>query len=374
MKQSEQGVALLTILLLVVAITVVAGSMLASQKVMLREYALTQNQRQMNEYALYGEAVAKGLIQDDANVNQTDSPQDIWAKPIKAIKLNQAEIQIEIQDDSQFFNINNLYHDGAVDKQAMAYFTALLTANGIEPTVAQAVLDWQDPDSDVSGDGGAEFDYYQSLGKPLPVNIANQPLMSVDDLLFVRGMDKQKLAKIKPFLTAVPYFLPMNVNQIKPELLSAITLITDSQTDNQNQSQNQTNNSETDTNKSATQQNSTNLTLDIIALNDWASERETAVPIESINTFWQIPIFANISETQRQTMTNLLSVESRAFHVWVTVKVDDKQRFFSSQLAKVSQNQGNQNSNSMINNQNNEQNNQQILAFNRQILPFLPKK
>ena len=103
MKQSEQGVALLTILLLVVAITVVAGSMLASQKVMLREYALTQNQRQMNEYALYGEAVAKGLIQDDANVNQTDSPQDIWAKPIKAIKLSQAEIQIEIQDDSQFF-------------------------------------------------------------------------------------------------------------------------------------------------------------------------------------------------------------------------------------------------------------------------------
>ena len=44
----------LTILLLVVAITIVAGSMLANQKVMIREFELTKGQGQLKEYALAG--------------------------------------------------------------------------------------------------------------------------------------------------------------------------------------------------------------------------------------------------------------------------------------------------------------------------------
>ncbi len=75
-RHGQQGMALLTILLLVVAITIVAGSMLANQKVMIREFELTKGQGQLKEYALAGEAMATNLIAQDSQVNQVDSLAD----------------------------------------------------------------------------------------------------------------------------------------------------------------------------------------------------------------------------------------------------------------------------------------------------------
>lgn len=358
MKQ-QSGVALLTILLLVVAITVMAGGMLASQKVMVREYAVAQNQTQFNQYALYAENVAKQLIFEDSQTNQTDSLLDVWAKPIAKQAIDNAEIHVTLQDESQRFNINNLYHDGAVDKNAVAYFTALLTANGLDSTIANAVLDWQDPDSDPTGDGGAEFEFYQSLGKDKVVEIANQPFASVDELIKVRGMDKEKLAKIKPLLTAVPFFLPMNINMIKPELLSAIGLINQTNTEQQNTA------SAPASTPTPNPQNQTGQ-LDLLELNNWASKRDTAIPMESVEIFWQLPMMNAVSNEQKNVMRSLLSVQSHAFRVITTIKVDNKQRFFASYLAKVQNNADNQNDLQ-------DKKNGNIVVFNRQILPFLPQ-
>lgn len=358
MKQ-QSGVALLTILLLVVAITIMAGGMLASQKVMVREYAVAQNQTQFNQYAIYAEHVAKQLIFEDSQANQTDSLQDIWAKPIDKQKLNDAEIQLQLQDESQRFNINNLYHDGAVDKNAVAYFSALLTANGLDANIANAVLDWQDPDSDPTGDGGAEFEFYQSLGKDKAVEIANQPFASVDELIKVRGMDKEKFAKIKPLLTAVPFFLPMNVNMIKSELLTVISLISQANTEQQNTA------SAPASTPIVNPQSPTGQ-LDLLELSNWANKRDTAVPIESVEMFWQLPMMNAVNNEQKNVMTSLLSVQSHAFRLITTVKADDKQRFFASYLAKVQNTAHSQNDLQ-------DKKNGNIVVFNRQILPFLPK-
>jgi type II secretory pathway component PulK len=138
-RHGQQGMALLTILLLVVAITIVAGSMLANQKVMIREFELTKDQGQLKEYALAGEAMATNLIAQDSQVNQVDSLADAWAKPLAEQTINQAKVSIKIDDDASRFNINNLYHDGKVDDTALAFFQALLQANGLSPNIAMAV-------------------------------------------------------------------------------------------------------------------------------------------------------------------------------------------------------------------------------------------
>jgi type II secretory pathway component PulK len=143
--RSQQGVALLTILLLVVAITIVAGSMLARQRVMVREYAATQRQGQAQQAALAGEAIAREIILQDSLANQADSLQEAWAKPLPQYPITGGSLSLRISDEASRFNINNLYHDGNVDNQALAYFRALLQAQGIEPEIAMAVLDWQDP-------------------------------------------------------------------------------------------------------------------------------------------------------------------------------------------------------------------------------------
>ncbi len=104
-RHGQQGMALLTILLLVVAITIVAGSMLANQKVMIREFELTKGQGQLREYALAGEAMATNLIAQDSQVNQVDSLTEAWAKPLAEQTLNQAKVSIKIDDDASRFNV-----------------------------------------------------------------------------------------------------------------------------------------------------------------------------------------------------------------------------------------------------------------------------
>ena len=56
---------------------------------------------------------------------------------------------------------------------------------GMNENRVDALLDWQDSDSNPTGSNGAENDYYSSLPKPYPCK--NAPLTSLDELLLVRG-------------------------------------------------------------------------------------------------------------------------------------------------------------------------------------------
>ena len=79
---SQRGVALLTVLLLVVSITVVAGAMLASQKVAIRRSGVLFDHDQLLQDIHAGQQVAVTRIRADNQLNDTDSLQDIWAQPM----------------------------------------------------------------------------------------------------------------------------------------------------------------------------------------------------------------------------------------------------------------------------------------------------
>src|SRR5262249_55773334 len=63
--------------------------------------------------------------------------------------------------------------------------TLLMTLPGMTEQIADAILDWIDPDDDPR-EQGAERDYYASL--PHPYAPRNGPLASIDELLLVRGV------------------------------------------------------------------------------------------------------------------------------------------------------------------------------------------
>jgi len=384
-RHGQQGMALLTILLLVVAITIVAGSMLANQKVMIREFELTKGQGQLREYALAGEAMATNLIAQDSQVNQVDSLADAWAKPLAEQTMNQVKVNIKIDDDASRFNINNLYHDGKVDDTALAFFQALLQANGLSPNIAMAVLDWQDPDSDTLADGGAEAAYYQSTGKKMAMGIANQPFISINELQHVRGMDSEGLQKLAPYLTAVPYYLPMNINTVKPELLSILVNLPTEANGNHPQGSNRLDSDDAPqsgqytsvaSNVAATHQ------IDDTAIINWANARENNLPVQNLSQLWAVPSFAQIDERNKARIAKLLSTQSQSFHVVVSVKSDDKQLFLHSQIAKILPKADNDPAAASgvpatpmpvpPNMQNGTQNNMppQLITYNRQFLPF----
>ncbi|ATQ85443.1 general secretion pathway protein GspK [Moraxella osloensis] len=383
-RHGQQGMALLTILLLVVAITIVAGSMLANQKVMIREFDLTKGQGQLREYALAGEAMATNLIAQDSQVNQVDSLTEAWAKPLAEQTLNQAKVSIKIDDDASRFNINNLYHDGKADDTALAFFQALLQANGLSPNIAMAVLDWQDPDSDTLADGGAEAAYYQSTGKKMAMAIANQPFISINELQHVRGMDSEALQKLAPYLTAVPYYLPMNINTVKPELLTILVNLPTEANGNQPQGSNRADNDgnpQSGQDTSAASNVAATHQIDDRAIINWANARANNLPVQTLTQLWAVPSFAQIDERNKARIAKLLATQSQSFRVVVSVKSDDKQLFLHSQIAKILPKADNDPAPASgvsatlmpapVNTQNGTQNTPpQIITYNRQFLPF----
>ncbi len=302
---SQRGVALLTILLLVVSITVVAGAMLASQKVAIRRSGLLFNQNQLLQDIEAGQQLAMTIIRADDKLNNTDSAQDIWAQPLPPYTLGVHNITIELRDEAGRFNINNLYHDGEADADALAVFERLLTQLNLAPEIAIAVLDWQDVDSEVYNDGGDESVVYNqqtssSANKTLP----NQPLVSIDQLQEVHGISAETLAVLRPYITAVPYFLPINVNTASPVLLAALI-------DGVNPKQMQ-------------------------AFTDLRAQQVLA----SIDDLWQLPPFMSISAEGRQGFEALLAVDSQAFTALITATDSSnvgapRQRFATVLISKM---------------------------------------
>lgn len=332
---SQCGVALLTILLLVVSITVVAGAMLASQKIAIRRSGLLFDQNQLLQDINAGQQLAVTLIRADAKLNDTDSEQDIWAQPIPPYTLGGHSIDIELRDEGSRFNINNLYHNGAVDTAALAVFQRLLTQLNLEPDTAVAILDYQDADSEVYQDGGDEnVVYAQQSNRGADTALPNQALLSIDQLAEVKGVDAQVLATLRPYITAVPYYLPININTASPVLFAALVEGASSQ---QMQS--------------------------IIEL-------RAKQAFSSVDDVWQLPVLSSVKAEQRKALTPLLAVDSQAFMALITASDNAtvgqaRQRFATVIISKTaadgdaansSDNNGNKNS-SDANNANGNANN-----------------
>jgi hypothetical protein len=97
-----------------------------------------------------------------------------------------AGVRYGFEDESARVNVNTLL---LADKaQADGGRTLLMALPGMTEDVADAILDWIDPD-DEQREFGAEIDYYSGLGYACK----NGPLDTIEELLLVRGVTQQLL-------------------------------------------------------------------------------------------------------------------------------------------------------------------------------------
>jgi type II secretory pathway component PulK len=90
-------------------------------------------------------------------------------------------------DESGKINLNSLLK---WDSTGQKGHDLLMLLPNMTDDVANAILDWLDPDEDVRTNG-AESDYYQTLNPPY--NAKNGPLDTLDELLLVKGVTPQLL-------------------------------------------------------------------------------------------------------------------------------------------------------------------------------------
>ena len=212
----ERGVALVTALVVVALVTTLAASISFGQQLWLRQ---AQNQRDRAQ-AL---AVEQGAVAWAAIILKRDGGTDHlgedWAQPLPPLPAEGGVVQGTIRDAQGRFNLNSLWRGNGPSPADIAVFERLLSAFGLDTGLTQALIDWRDPDSLARPGGADDIEYL--AGKP-SYRAANRPLESVEELRLIRGFDAEAVAKLRPYVAALPQETDINVNTAPAMVLSAL--------------------------------------------------------------------------------------------------------------------------------------------------------
>ncbi len=217
----QQGVALLTALLVVSLATVAAVAMATRQHVDVRRTGNLVHGEQAYAYALAAESWARVTLRRDARESEYDSLDEDWATALPPIAVEGGVVSGKVEDLQGRFNLNNLVgEDGKASDAEQAYFTRLLDLLGLEKSLADTLTDWIDADIDVRFPDGAEDEHYL-LNEPA-YRTANRPLTHVSELRLVKGFNPEVLKLLAPHVTALPGYTLINVNTATAVMLQAL--------------------------------------------------------------------------------------------------------------------------------------------------------
>ena len=300
MKQ-QQGIALITILVMVALATILAATIAKRQANTAENTAYLMRQNQSLLYAKSAEAFFSELLVDDAeNAGDIDHLQENWAKPMPAFPVEDGFVSGTLQDESGKFNLNSLVNnDGTPNPQAKVWFEKLLVRVGLPEKLSEAVIDWQDADDETIGAMGAEASYYQGL--PQGYLAPNSKFHSVEELKLVRGFEGQKHLQIADYVSAAPTSdSKVNINTAPAMLLASL-----------------------------------DPRLDLNTVQQVLQQRQAKLEyFSNINDLWAIEPFAQVNTDVRNEVNDLLGVQSSYFKAKIEVLLSERKRQFSSDLVR----------------------------------------
>ena len=197
----QQGIALITVLLILTLATVAAVSMTSRQQLDIRRTSNILQIEQAYAALLAGEEMAKALLVYDETQGSnkgTDSNVDYWARLALAntssgiVNIGDFTLSnVRIEDLQGRFNINNLRSDKAVEFTKT--FESLLGTRQLSTEVINPVIDWLDENQQETltqtgtwGDG-REDPAYSSFDRPFKT--ADRHMVSASEVLRFAGIN-----------------------------------------------------------------------------------------------------------------------------------------------------------------------------------------
>jgi general secretion pathway protein K len=203
---------------------------------------------QARAYLEGAETLAMVVLQEDARLDQengrlVDSLDEFWAQPSDPFPTAEGWVQGRLEDAQGRFNLNLLQQKPAAMSQnpssnlplsqrftaSQKRFIRLLQTFEFEDgpidqaravEITEAVIDWIDVDQAVSGFGGAETPYYQQLDPP--TTPPNLPMVSVSELIHIKGMTAELYRALLPYVIALPESANLNVNTMPLALMRTL--------------------------------------------------------------------------------------------------------------------------------------------------------
>lgn len=216
----EQGVALITVILIVALSASMAAFMAWQQQIWVRQVENLRDQAQAQAIARAAVDWARAVLAEDKRNNNVDHLGEKWATVLAPLPVENGRVTGSVTDQQGLFNLNNLVRNGKPSAADLAVFRRLLELLGLPENLANAAADWIDADSDTTYPGGAEdIDY---LAMDPPYRAANQAMTEVGNLYRVKGVSREMVERLRSFVTALPEATPVNVNTASAEVLAAL--------------------------------------------------------------------------------------------------------------------------------------------------------
>lgn len=226
-SRQEQGVALLSVLLLVAVMSVMAVTVLDEIRFGVRRSANAEAVGQARWYALGAEALARGRI---AALKRSQVRLTGWSGRTESYPVDGGTIQARISDGAACFNLNSVVEPPLEAPrrrdEGVAQFLELAKAVGVAPREAEmlaaALVDWIDADP-LRESGGAEDESYDGY------RTAGALLVEPSELRAIRGFTPDLYARLRPHVCALPTseLSPINPNTLAEAQAPLLVMLTE---------------------------------------------------------------------------------------------------------------------------------------------------
>ena len=204
-RQRQNGVALITAILLVAMATLLTTKLVWDYQLSMRRTESMLAREQARFFGIGAEAVAIDVLQqDDA---EFDHAGEDWAQVVPPMEigideLTLGQMQGTLHDAQGRFNLNNLIpvRGAEPDEISREQFARLVDYLQLDPGIVSAIIDWIDEDT-IPQSGGAEDGTYTSLDPPY--RAANNYLTTVSELRAILNIDNESYVALLPHVTAI---------------------------------------------------------------------------------------------------------------------------------------------------------------------------
>lgn len=212
----QRGVALLSVLFVVVVLTALVSQLLTLGWRDLERTQWLQDQAQAYQYALGGEQLARQILHADGQALREEGINISPVPPPPArYHPDRGEIRLQITDLQGRLNLNNAQR---TDQQGLVgrFFSQALQ----QPQLVAPLTDWVDSDT-LPRPGGQEDNHY--LSQPQPYRGGNRLMSHWSELnMLDSNINSDMLRSASSWLTTLPRPTPLNINTLSGEIASII--------------------------------------------------------------------------------------------------------------------------------------------------------
>lgn len=208
----EQGVAIVSVLLIVVLASALAYHLVSRQEISIASTRANLDLAQAKQFALGAEEIAKSVLISNASRTTYDHLDEDWAQILTPFEMQDGTVVIRIVDLNSKLNLNSL---GKRESRGLwEVFNEMCDTLSLDRKLIPRWIDWIDGDQQTTP--GGQEDYDLLIASPA-TRTPDVPGFSISEVNILAPLDLSLLLELQALTDVLPTTeLKLNVNTLNP--------------------------------------------------------------------------------------------------------------------------------------------------------------